>query len=638
MLNTTWNSGCLYNTHCPVDAAGPCGHVKVGCVAVAMAQILKYYASTEQPRHKASYTHEEYGTLSVDFDSVNYHWERMPDHLESENDDVARFMFHCGVSIHMGYGPTLSVASFPGNAMIYHFNYSGKMELIWNFDDRYSSEIWGNVLRNELDNFRPAFCGSEPPQWGRGHAYVVDGYYGDELLHYNWGWGGKHDGYFAVGAPTALIGVQPDTCETDTLRPNPVRNPSYLVDDDSIFVSWLPVEAEDGDLGTQYSLNGIGYHGRFLYEPAFQFKWDTIGTYNFNIQVFDDCRIPSDSVTPLTVIVPDTVNYCPRITGVFPSCADTIPVYSGVKKIFYFDHADPNKDTLTFEWLIDNEPLPDIDTNRFVYDFSEMEPGIHSLTAKVSDHQLTRHKTWILKKVEHNISIIDDRDSISLEGKWYDQVEANAHYGSLQWASGTGTPCPSAEYHFLPKKEGNYKLSAFIPDISVIAVLGSADHAIYEISINNVIVDSILVDQGANLGNWVYLDSLDLLSDVRVSVKVMNHDAQHYWDLLVIDAVKFEYTDIVDREAPDLYIIDTLCQGEYIEATSSETGWIYLVLAGTEKDLAVIMQVCLDSVISISKAAVSVPGIGYFGRDILAVCQGYPWKSFRSCSFYCCCH
>ena len=136
-------------------------------------------------------------------------------------------------------------------------------------------------------------------------------------------------------------------------------------------------------------------------------------------------------------------------------------------------------------------------------------------------------------------------------------------------------------------------------------------------------MDSILVDQGAYIGKWVYLDSLDLLSDVKVSVKVMNHDAKHYWDLLVIDAVKFEYTDIVDREAPDLYVRDTLCQGEYIEATCSETGWIYLVPAGTEKDLAVIKQVCLDSVISISKAVVSVPVSGtlegtywLYARDI----------------------
>jgi hypothetical protein len=36
LIQSRWNSGCSYNSFCPVDKDGPCGRVKVGCVAVAM--------------------------------------------------------------------------------------------------------------------------------------------------------------------------------------------------------------------------------------------------------------------------------------------------------------------------------------------------------------------------------------------------------------------------------------------------------------------------------------------------------------------------------------------------------------------------------------------------------------------------
>ncbi len=48
LLLTTWNQGCGYNSLCPYDAAGPCSYVYTGCVATAMAQVIRYleYPST----------------------------------------------------------------------------------------------------------------------------------------------------------------------------------------------------------------------------------------------------------------------------------------------------------------------------------------------------------------------------------------------------------------------------------------------------------------------------------------------------------------------------------------------------------------------------------------------------------------
>ena len=46
-LQTTWNQNCYYNASCPSSTGalkGYCGRVPTGCVATAMAQIMKYWS------------------------------------------------------------------------------------------------------------------------------------------------------------------------------------------------------------------------------------------------------------------------------------------------------------------------------------------------------------------------------------------------------------------------------------------------------------------------------------------------------------------------------------------------------------------------------------------------------------------
>jgi len=67
-------------------------------------------------------------------------------------------------------------------------------------------------------------------------------------------------------------------------------------------------------------------------------------------------------------------------------------------------------------------------------------------------------------------------------------------------------------------------------------------------------------------------------------------------------------TECGDMEAPVLYISeDSLYQQEFILATSTEDGMIYLVPENTDKDLFSIREVCIDSVTAIADAAVSIP-------------------------------
>ena len=199
LLTDIWRQGCYYNELCPADTNGQCGHVLVGCVATSMAQILHYWGYPETGSGSFTYTPTGYPQQSVDFGATTYQWDNMPDSLTAAStaaqiDAVATLMWHCGVAVQMEYSPTGSGAIFllSVSALEDHFNYSSNMST--EYRDSHSTEEWLTLIKNSLDWGRPIhYCGGD-------HAFVCDGYDDNDFLHFNWGWGGRYDGYFADGA------------------------------------------------------------------------------------------------------------------------------------------------------------------------------------------------------------------------------------------------------------------------------------------------------------------------------------------------------------------------------------------------------------------------------------------------------
>jgi hypothetical protein len=179
--------------------SGPCGHAEVGCVAVAMAQIMRYwgYPTTGWGTH--SYSNAG-STFSADFGNTTYDWEHMPDSLtenssEAEIEAVATLLYHCGVSLEMRYGPNGSLANTGDaiNALRRYFNYTRQIHKEKKSD--YSNEEWSSLLMNSLDLSRPIqYVG----YGSAGHSFVCDGYDSNGLFHFNWGWG-TANGFFALG-------------------------------------------------------------------------------------------------------------------------------------------------------------------------------------------------------------------------------------------------------------------------------------------------------------------------------------------------------------------------------------------------------------------------------------------------------
>lgn len=200
LCTTTWDQGCYYNAMCPADAGAmwTCGRVYTGCVATAMAQIMKFWNYPTNGVGTFTYTDPTYGAQTVDFGNTTYNWGSMPNNVTSSNTAVATLMYHCGVSVKMTYGTSGSGAyswDVP-NALISYFNYSPTAEIKFLAD--FTSQNWITMLKTELDAGRPVYYSGT--DGSAGHAFVCDGYDNTNKFHFNWGWSGSSNGYYAIGS------------------------------------------------------------------------------------------------------------------------------------------------------------------------------------------------------------------------------------------------------------------------------------------------------------------------------------------------------------------------------------------------------------------------------------------------------
>lgn len=245
LISTLWNQTCYYNELCPADAGAPsgyCGHVPVGCVAVAMGQVMKFWNSPATGIGTHSYTCSPYGVLSADFENTTYNWSGMPNQLGSSDLDVATLLFHCGVSVNMQYAATSSgsLTSAGKDALINFFGYSANA--LYLTKSSYSDVTWEGMLRADLDAGRPLIYAGTGIYGG--HAWVCDGYNGTNYFHFNWGWGGYANGYFYLtnlnpagydftSSQVAILGIEPGEIVLD-----PPTNLQAVVDGADVNLSW----------------------------------------------------------------------------------------------------------------------------------------------------------------------------------------------------------------------------------------------------------------------------------------------------------------------------------------------------------------------------------------------------------------
>ena len=197
LLTCPWHQNFPYNLYCPEDTAGPGGHTYAGCVATAMVQIMFYWRYPLQGSGSYSHYCYPYGYQTVNFEEATYEWDAMQDNINYINPwEIAQISYHAAVSLNMNFGHNgsgTSIIKVP-DALKTYFIYDISAAL---FERQYFTlEVWQDMIREELDLFRPLDYGGHSSTGG--HNFVCDGYQGSEYFHFNFGWSGNENGYYTL--------------------------------------------------------------------------------------------------------------------------------------------------------------------------------------------------------------------------------------------------------------------------------------------------------------------------------------------------------------------------------------------------------------------------------------------------------
>ena len=256
LLTTTWDQIYPYNALCPVDASGPGGHVYTGCVSTALGQILKYHNYPAQGLGSYGYQYGSYPQTTANFGATTYNWGNMPNNISTFNTDVATLLYQTAVSCRSMWGSTntgvfVSQGEDPmTRALINYFKFAfSSIQYIEKVD--YTATQWDSILQSELLANRPIYYTGD----GVGtHAWVCDGVDASDMYHFNYGWGGIYNGYYALSAITpgsnnftndqnAIIGIKPNdgsTLVSNTTWSGTVSKSTHIAVPDAITLTVNP--------------------------------------------------------------------------------------------------------------------------------------------------------------------------------------------------------------------------------------------------------------------------------------------------------------------------------------------------------------------------------------------------------------
>ncbi len=223
LIETRWQQEAPFNNDVQKDDKGK--PYLVGCVAITMTQIMRYYKYPAVGKGSNSYSMNG-ETLSADFSASPYQWDKMlpvydkGKYTDEEAKAVSELMRQVGISVNMDYKPgfSSSYTMSAQNALINYFGYNPDMNRYTR--NYYSEQEWMDMVYKKLSEKRSIYYSGNDSKWENGHAFVIDGYNAEGKVHVNWGWGGYQDGFFDIGILTParsnysyyqdmIVGIQP---------------------------------------------------------------------------------------------------------------------------------------------------------------------------------------------------------------------------------------------------------------------------------------------------------------------------------------------------------------------------------------------------------------------------------------------
>ncbi len=205
LMTCKWDQPEPYNNQCPKDSNGKC---YTGCVATAMAQVIRYYQWPKSVGALPAYTSlKKDGDNDIAMDALpatSFDWNKLkdtyvkrdgePQYTEDEANEVAKLMRYCGQSIKMQYGSRSSSGNIHVATMVNYFGFSKTAREIIHIG--FGAEEWEKLIYDELTARRVVLYGGGNESGA--HQFVIDGFDGKGLFHVNWGWNGDSDGYFVI--------------------------------------------------------------------------------------------------------------------------------------------------------------------------------------------------------------------------------------------------------------------------------------------------------------------------------------------------------------------------------------------------------------------------------------------------------
>lgn len=208
LVKTKWYQLAPYNSQLRVPT------YFTGCVATAMAQIIKYHEWPKNGHGDGSYYSfyggdDAEGLVPYDLNLSEYDFDNMLDTYvdgnwnEMEAFAVALLMRDCGHATHMQYTSSESSSFDQDCATAMSENFGYEAEVVAHFGTNRDTQEWIARMKAEFDNKFPVIVnGQATPFGGGGHCFIADGYDSNGFIHINWGWNGDADGYYNICALT----------------------------------------------------------------------------------------------------------------------------------------------------------------------------------------------------------------------------------------------------------------------------------------------------------------------------------------------------------------------------------------------------------------------------------------------------
>jgi hypothetical protein len=197
LIQTKWGQGNPFNGMLPMNGDT---RAITGCGVIATAMIMKFH---EHPARGSGWS-EQY-TIStgvqepVNLDVV-YDWNNMlntytSSATEQQRNAVATLAYHVGVAWKRDF--ITGIYSFRNLPVVLNtfFDYDKSIQLRSRV--YYDDVAWEAMIRQQLDAELPVFYMGFN-QSRANHGFIVDGYDNNGMFHINWGWSGRHDGWYSL--------------------------------------------------------------------------------------------------------------------------------------------------------------------------------------------------------------------------------------------------------------------------------------------------------------------------------------------------------------------------------------------------------------------------------------------------------